>query len=126
MLPLLREQQNDVCKGFWSSEILKDGKPVNLCPWGCNPVPEWAQQVDHIIRVADGGSDDLENLQMLCACCHAGKTASESGAKSIGRAVTKAVESAAKDAAAASAAAAAAAAAAAKQNAMSHVIYPSF
>jgi hypothetical protein len=30
--------------------------------------------VDHILPVADGGKDELENLQLLCPCCHAVKT----------------------------------------------------
>lgn len=30
--------------------------------------------IDHIIEVADGGNDDLENLQALCLSCHAVKT----------------------------------------------------
>ena len=44
-----------------------------------------AQQLDHIVRIADGGSDDRENLQMLCACCHSMKSAAEQGAATIGR-----------------------------------------
>lgn len=30
--------------------------------------------VDHILPVADGGKDELDNLQLLCPCCHAVKT----------------------------------------------------
>jgi 5-methylcytosine-specific restriction protein A len=35
-------------------------------------------EVDHIINVARGGTDDDENLQALCIPCHKSKTASES------------------------------------------------
>jgi 5-methylcytosine-specific restriction protein A len=36
-----------------------------------------ADQVDHIINKADGGTDSEDNLQSLCARCHARKTARE-------------------------------------------------
>ena len=36
-----------------------------------------ADQVDHIIPVARGGTDDSDNLQAVCRSCHASKTASE-------------------------------------------------
>lgn len=34
--------------------------------------------VDHIIPKAEGGTDDLENLQVICKPCHVRKTATES------------------------------------------------
>jgi len=37
-----------------------------------------ATQVDHIKPKAEGGTDDLDNLQAICADCHADKTAAES------------------------------------------------
>ena len=37
-------------------------------------------EVDHIINVAQGGTDDDENLQSLCIPCHKAKTAAESAA----------------------------------------------
>lgn len=70
MLPLINEEQRGRCVGFWV-----DG--VNQCRWRETPVPTAAQQVDHKTRVADGGSDERANLQMMCACCHAMKTAEE-------------------------------------------------
>jgi 5-methylcytosine-specific restriction endonuclease McrA len=33
--------------------------------------PSVSLQVHHVIEVAAGGTDDLENLQLLCAECHA-------------------------------------------------------
>ena len=39
-----------------------------------------APEVDHIINVAQGGTDDESNLQTLCASCHKKKTARESAA----------------------------------------------
>src|SRR5678816_3571044 len=35
-------------------------------------------QVDHIIPRAEGGTDDLSNLQWLCTSCHSVKTKAES------------------------------------------------
>lgn len=36
-----------------------------------------AHLVDHIINVKRGGTDDLDNLQVLCQPCHDEKTARE-------------------------------------------------
>jgi hypothetical protein len=33
-----------------------------------------ATEVDHILEVANGGTDDVENLQPLCNVCHKAKT----------------------------------------------------
>lgn len=37
-------------------------------------------EVDHIVNVAQGGTDDQCNLQALCIPCHKAKTATESNA----------------------------------------------
>lgn len=37
-------------------------------------------EVDHIVNVAQGGTDDDGNLQTLCPTCHKAKTATESQA----------------------------------------------
>ena len=84
MLPTVAAEQDDRCAGFWTCEEIEGGAPVNLCQWGQKKVPQWAQQLDHIVPYAETQDDSRENLQMLCACCHAGKTAAERGAKSIG------------------------------------------
>ena len=39
-------------------------------------------EVDHIVRKADGGTDDMDNLQTLCKPWHAAKTATEGGGAS--------------------------------------------
>ena len=46
---------------------LKGGKPVV------------AKIVDHIKPKAQGGTDDLDNLQTICAPCHLDKTLRENG-----------------------------------------------
>jgi 5-methylcytosine-specific restriction protein A len=38
-----------------------------------------ANQVDHIIAKANGGTDDLDNLNAICSPCHALKTIHDSG-----------------------------------------------
>lgn len=40
-----------------------------------------ARDVDHIVPKAKGGADQLDNLQALCAPCHAHKTATDAGAR---------------------------------------------
>jgi 5-methylcytosine-specific restriction protein A len=37
-----------------------------------------ATEVDHVVPVHLGGSDELDNLASCCAACHSGKTARES------------------------------------------------
>ncbi|MDE0658047.1 MAG: HNH endonuclease [Gammaproteobacteria bacterium] len=34
-------------------------------------------EVDHVVPLKDGGTDDLSNLQTLCKPCHAAKTRAE-------------------------------------------------
>lgn len=41
---------------------------------------EAATEVDHIVALAKGGDNALENLQGLCKSCHSRKTATEDGA----------------------------------------------
>jgi 5-methylcytosine-specific restriction enzyme A len=38
-----------------------------------------AEEVDHVVALANGGSDEDSNLQSLCAPCHAEKTAADLG-----------------------------------------------
>ena len=38
-----------------------------------------ATEVDHIVPLAAGGTNDFENLQPLCHECHSRKTATENG-----------------------------------------------
>ena len=66
---------------------LPDEVPVELWPGG----PVRASQyrfdpwdVDHIVRVADGGTDDPANLRLLCIPCHAEVTREQRGATGEG------------------------------------------
>ena len=44
--------------------------------------PDAGTDVDHIIERSDGGSDDLDNLQLLCEWHHKQKTSRHAGMKS--------------------------------------------
>jgi len=41
---------------------------------------EAAAEVDHILPLRQGGTNDANNLQALCKSCHSRKTATEDGA----------------------------------------------
>ena len=40
----------------------------------CKKLLPLAAQVDHVVPLCAGGKDDISNMQMLCANCHAEKT----------------------------------------------------
>ena len=42
------------------------------CGWRLSPGTRW--DVDHVIPLALGGRDEIDNLQVLCVPCHSGKT----------------------------------------------------
>lgn len=52
----------------------RDGFGCALCG---EPSPDLV--IDHVVRLCDGGSSNLQNLQLLCESCHDLKTASERG-----------------------------------------------
>jgi 5-methylcytosine-specific restriction enzyme A len=52
-------------------ECLSNGKLTPLC------VRPYDHAVDHIKSKANGGADDLDNLQCLCSKCHDTKTIAE-------------------------------------------------
>lgn len=51
--------------------ITRDG---SICCM-CGEIVTEYHQIDHIIPKRDGGSDAIENLQLLCRPCHSLKTA---------------------------------------------------
>lgn len=54
--------------------IERDGQICICCKQGF----EWEELTfDHIIRLKDGGSSELDNLQLLCEVCHTAKTKRE-------------------------------------------------
>lgn len=55
---------------------IREGGPVYPLP-GC-------VELDHIIRVIDGGTDHPDNLQLLCPACHRIKTRREARSRAHG------------------------------------------
>jgi 5-methylcytosine-specific restriction enzyme A len=53
--------------------FLKARGQCQACGWRLAPGMRW--EVDHVVPLALGGRDMLDNLQVLCRACHAGKTA---------------------------------------------------
>ena len=49
----------------------REGHVCRLCQ------SAFATEVDHVVPIEDGGTDEADNLQALCHACHAAKTASE-------------------------------------------------
>lgn len=63
-------------------------RDMHLCqPCLTTGRPTEAEEVDHILPKAKGGTDDDENLQAICHDCHVVKTAAEA-AEAQGRTVT--------------------------------------
>lgn len=48
-----------------------------LCDACHDPLEAVTAEIDHVVPVAVGGTDDRENLHALCPNCHARKTRSE-------------------------------------------------
>ena len=50
--------------------------------WECNACGQklhWTFEVDHVVPLFDGGSNDYTNLQALCVKCHKTKSMHERG-----------------------------------------------
>lgn len=62
---LVAERDNHRCQ-----EFMRDGTPCT----------DRGTECDHIINLASGGTDDLENLRMLCKWHHARKSSAEGNA----------------------------------------------
>jgi 5-methylcytosine-specific restriction endonuclease McrA len=50
----------------------------------CNILFKALWHIDHVVPLADGGADDLQNMQALCADCHMTKTVEENIRRSRG------------------------------------------
>ncbi|RPD90504.1 HNH endonuclease [Neisseria weixii] len=54
--------------------FVRDGYKCQCCG---HVVASHQAECDHIVALADGGNDELSNLQTLCIDCHAEKSAKE-------------------------------------------------
>ena len=54
-----------------------EGEPTSVCPFADREPLRDGCELDHKVRVADGGVDEPDNLQVLCGYCHAVKSAKE-------------------------------------------------
>ena len=48
--------------------------PNYVCPLKNEPFDEAGYDIDHIIELRHGGTNDMSNLQALCPACHRVKT----------------------------------------------------
>lgn len=48
--------------------------PNYTCPMNNEPFDEAGYDIDHIVELRHGGSNDISNLQALCPACHRVKT----------------------------------------------------
>ena len=82
---VLAKQGGQCAKSFVTCEVIGDGYATHTCTWGNNRLRPGAADLDHVVPLADGGTDDEANLQVLCKCCHGLKTESETYARKIRR-----------------------------------------
>src|SRR5882672_8425635 len=73
------QSSNRSMPGDWKAKVKAIRSKAASEGWRCNHCgqPSREGQVDHIVNAAEGGSDDLTNLQWLCRSCHSIKTAAE-------------------------------------------------
>ena len=48
-----------------------------------------ANEVDHVIALSAGGTNEMDNLQSLCKSCHSRKTVAEDGGFARGRPINR-------------------------------------
>ena len=56
--------------------------PGYVCPLGGTPFDEAGYEVDHILPLSEGGTNEASNLQALCLMCHRVKSNRASVGKS--------------------------------------------
>lgn len=59
------------------------GGKCACCQRKLGPADDW--QIDHVIALENGGSDEDTNLQLLCPWCHKPKTADDHAQASKGK-----------------------------------------
>jgi hypothetical protein len=69
--PTPRERRAALKQGIRWQVLKRDGYTCQAC--GAK-APKVKLEVDHIVAVAQGGGDELENLHALCVACNRGKS----------------------------------------------------
>ena len=82
---VLAKQGGQCAKSFVTCEVTGDGYATHTCTWGNKRLRPGAADLDHVVPLADGGTDDEANLQVLCKCCHGLKTECETYTRKIRR-----------------------------------------
>ena len=80
---LLQKQHGRCAQTVLTCEVVEDGQATSVCPWGDRPLPLAVAQVDHVVPLWAGGSNERRNLQALCACCHAIKSLAEARERAV-------------------------------------------
>jgi len=63
--------------------------PDYTCPFRGDIFDRSGYHIDHVLPLADGGEDELPNLQALCLCCHRVKTDREQHTRAKGTKYSK-------------------------------------
>jgi len=74
---VILKEQNYKCRGPGKNDNSEYACPMNVAGIKFCDKKSSDPEYDHIIRISDGGTNDLDNLQALCGCCHNMKTAME-------------------------------------------------
>ena len=82
---VLAKQGGQCAKSFVTCEVTGDGYATHTCTWGNKQLRPGAADLDHVVPLADGGTNDEANLQVLCKCCHGLKTECETYTRKIRR-----------------------------------------
>ena len=82
---VLAKQGGQCAKSFVTCEVIGNGYARHTCTWGKKRLPPGAADLDHIVPLADGGTDEEDNLQVLCKCCHGLKTEAETYDRNLRR-----------------------------------------
>lgn len=69
--------QRGYCSKAWrQTRLAVIARDLGVCQL-CGCVVESYAQVDHIVPKAEGGSDAMSNLRLLCPSCHSRRTATD-------------------------------------------------
>lgn len=86
MNPFVHEKRKRFTPQERAEVFARDG---GHCQGGCTrklgPSDDW--DLDHIIALENGGSNDLSNVRTVCEWCHKGKTADDHHQAAKGRRV---------------------------------------